>query len=162
AIVPPCCGCGWQTTAVPRGGSPGASMAHSSAPAGPAIVWRTVCAFMSGGMAKRLAADVRRELQALHRLALLQVRIDDLVDVVLVDVGVPDGVGVDHRHRTAGAAVQAACLVDAHLARAGQALGLDARLAVVEAGLRIVVGAAGLADVAAVQAEEDVPLVVAH
>ena len=90
----------------------------------------------------RLSGRRRRQQQALDDLALLQVRIDDLVDVVLVDIGVPGGVGIDHRDRAAGAAVQAAGLVDADPARPGEALGLDARLAVVEARLGVVVGAA--------------------
>jgi len=55
----------------------------------------------------------------------LQVRVDDLVNVVAVDVGVPDLFGIDHRHRPAGAAVHATRLVDAHLAGAVEALRLD-------------------------------------
>ena len=85
---------------------------------------------------------------------------NDLVDVVLVDEGVPGLVGVDHGHRAAGAAVQAAGLVDPHAAHAGQPGGLDLLLAMVEAGLRGVVGATGLAVAALVEAEEDVSLVV--
>jgi len=38
SIVPPCCGCGWHSTARPRGApSGGSSMAHAMAPAGPAM-----------------------------------------------------------------------------------------------------------------------------
>ena len=77
---------------------------------------------------------------------------------LLVHIGVPDGLGVDHGHRTAGAAVQAAGLVDTHAARTGQAGRLDARLAAVEASLGIMLRAGGLAVVTLVQAEEDVVL----
>jgi hypothetical protein len=38
SIVPPNCGCGWQTTATPRGSPAGESIAHSIAPAGPVTV----------------------------------------------------------------------------------------------------------------------------
>src|SRR5881397_3113618 len=81
SIVPPCCGCGWQITAVPTLAELGASMAHSSGPAGPASICRTVCAFTPS------APDARRQQQSLDHLAVLQVRIDDLVDVVRVDIG---------------------------------------------------------------------------
>ena len=154
SIVPPCCGCGWQITATPRSAPAGASTAHSIAPAGPGTSWRTVWRVHRptfGGSSRRSTT-----------WPLLQVRVDDLVDVVLVDVGVPDRFGVDHGHRAAGAAVQAAGLVDAHAARPGQALALDARLAVVEARLRSMLRAGVLAVVALVQAEEDVPLVITH
>src|SRR5262245_391347 len=82
--------------------------------------------------------DVRRQQKPLDDLALLEMRVDDLVDVVLVDVRVPDRLRVHHRHRSARTAVQAAGLVDAHAARSGQLLGLHALLAVVERGLGIV------------------------
>ena len=84
-------------------------------PAGPAICSRTV----RGVIASALSADVGRQQQALDDLAALQVRVDDLVDVALVDVGVPDALGIDDRDRAAGAAVEAAGLVDAHLAGPG-------------------------------------------
>ena len=84
--VPPNCGCGWQTTATPRGAVSGRSMAHSMRPAGPAMSSRTVRGFMAS---RGSVADVGRQQQALDDLALLQVRVDDLVDVGLVDVGVP-------------------------------------------------------------------------
>jgi hypothetical protein len=45
--VPPNCGCGWQTSARPRGGAAGRSTAHSIAPAGPAICTRTVRGVMT-------------------------------------------------------------------------------------------------------------------
>ena len=106
------------------------------------------------------APQMRRRAQALDRPAELQVRLDDLVDVGLIDIAVPDAFRVHHRHRARSAAVQAAGLVDAHLAGAGQALGLDALLAVVERRLRAVVGAAGFAIGALVQSKENVTLVV--
>src|SRR6188508_527533 len=123
-------------------------------PAGPASRKRRVWEFMPS------AAQIGRGQQALHDLAVLQVRIDDLVDVVLVDVGVPDGLGIDHRHRPAGAAVEAPGLVHPDAARPGKLLLLDPRLAVVECLLGIVILAACLAVVALVEAEEDVALVV--
>ena len=80
----------------------------------------------------------------------------------LVDVGVPDLLGVDDQHRALLAAVEAAGLVDAHLARAGELELLDALLGVVLHLLGAVAGAAVLGRVALVEAEEDVVLVEAH
>jgi hypothetical protein len=92
----------------------------------------------------------------------LQVRVDDLVDVAGVDVGVPDALRVDHGDGPARTSVQASGLVDADLARAGKAFLLHPRLAVVEALVGAVVGARLLALVAVVEAEEDVSLVVGN
>ena len=83
SIVPPCCGCGWQMTATPRCAPSGPSIAHSMRAGRAGDAARAACAGSS-------APDVRRQQQPLDDLAVLQVRIDDLVDVVLVDVGVPD------------------------------------------------------------------------
>ena len=74
-----------------------------------------------------LLADVRRQHEAFDDLAVLEVRLDDLVDVVVVDEGVPDG--FQGRPRATGPPAQRSkqpAAVDAHAARAGQALGLDA------------------------------------
>ena len=67
---------------------PGGRSRTRSRPAGPATCSRTVRRVSSAS--RRSAADVGRQQQALDDLAVLQVRVDDLVDVVAVDVGVPD------------------------------------------------------------------------
>src|ERR1019366_3171164 len=110
----------------------------------------------------RLAPHVRRQEQALDDLAALEVRIDDLVDVGRIDVRVPDAFGIDDGHRAAGAAIEATRLVDAHPARPAELLGLDARLAMIEAGLGAVMRARVLTVFPIIEAKEDVPLVVAH
>ena len=63
-----------------------------------------------------------------------------------------------HPLLAAGAAVQAARLVDAHASWASQRRGLDTRLATLEAGLRAMLQAGVLAVVALVEAEEQVVL----
>src|SRR5687768_10098201 len=128
-------------------------------PAGPATSARWVAVAIN---VRPSTTDVGRQQQALDHAPLLQVRVDDLVDIVLVDIGVPDGLGVHHGDRAAGATVEAAGLVDAHAARPGQPQRLDARLAMIERLLRLVLRAAGFAVAALVEAEEDVVLVVAH
>ena len=113
--APPCCpscrrtaGADGTATTTPTGASRSAgwSIAISIVPTGPAI--RRV---RSARSSPTSAGTTRR----LTTLAVLQVRLDDLVDVAAVDEGVPGRVRVDHRDRAAGATVQAARLVDAHL-----------------------------------------------
>jgi hypothetical protein len=77
SIVPPCCGCGWHSTATPRGGSarrPGVVVDRAlGVPAGRRWTRRARW--------RRSSADVGRQQQALDDAAVLQVRLDDLVDV---------------------------------------------------------------------------------
>src|SRR5689334_3083017 len=99
---------------MPRGSPSGRSMAHSIGPAGPA----TACTTVRGVILDCAStAHVGRQHEALDDAAVLEVRVDDLVDVVAVDVGVPDRLGIDDRHGAAGTAVQAPGFVDAHLSR---------------------------------------------
>jgi hypothetical protein len=92
----------------------------------------------------------------------LEVLLDDLVDVRLVDVRVPDLLGVHDDDRPFVAAVEAAGLVDPHLPFAGEAERLHAVLRVAAQRVGLVVLAAVLARLALVAAEEDVVLVIAH
>ena len=48
------------------------------------------------------APKFRRRAQALDHLAVLQMALHDLVDIGLVDKGVPDGFGIDYGDRRAG------------------------------------------------------------
>ena len=59
-------------------------------------------------------------LQALDNLAANQMRVDDFIDILGIDVGVPDTLGVDHQHGAFFAAVETTGLVDANLALAVQ------------------------------------------
>src|SRR4051812_38998559 len=76
-------------------------------------------------------ARAHLHLQALDDASVAQMLLDDLVDVGLVDIGVPDTLGIDHHAGAFLAAVEAARLVDAHLPRARQAERLDLRLRVI-------------------------------
>src|SRR3954470_20114267 len=106
-------------------------------------------------LAPRAGAHLHPE--PLDDTAVLQVFFDDLVDVRLVDIGVPDRVGIDDDAGTFLAAVEAARLIDADLAFAREAELLDALLRVVaDLGGALVV-AADAAAVALVAAEKHVP-----
>jgi cytochrome oxidase Cu insertion factor (SCO1/SenC/PrrC family) len=55
-----------------------------------------------------LAPKFRRREQTLDHHAAHQVRIDDLVDISQVHIAVPNAFGIDHRHRSGGAAADEA------------------------------------------------------
>ena len=156
--VPPNSGCGCAITAVPaaRHRAPDGRSRPSIRPAGPGISRYSVREFTETPS----APDVGRGQQALDHPAVAQVRLDDLVDVALVDEGVPDRFRIDHGDRAAGAAIQAAGLVDADLARPSQAQLLDPGLAVVERLLAPCAAQQSRAIVALVETEEDMPLVI--
>src|SRR5690606_18127172 len=102
--------------------------------------------------------------QALHRFPTHEMRVDDVIDIALVDIGVPDAFRVDDHDRPFLAAVQAAGLVDAHLACSRESQLLDALLRIFLHGLCIAVGATGAIGPgrALVQTEKYVVTVVAH
>src|SRR5690606_13450213 len=81
--VPPCSGCGCAMMAVARASPGGRSMASSRGPTGPAIKRTSVWAFTS-------APHIGRRQQPLDHHAIAQMRLHDLVDIVLVHIGVPD------------------------------------------------------------------------
>src|SRR3954469_2437919 len=97
-------------SAAPRGRPSGWSTAHSIFPAGPSTNLRCVLARITCA-----ASDP----QPLDDAPVLHVLLDDLVDIGLVHVGVPDRVGIDHDAGAFLAAVEAARLVDA-LPRSGR------------------------------------------
>ena len=69
------------------------------------------------------AAHMAGQHQALNHLSVLQVRIDNFVNVMLVNVGVPNRIRVNHSHGPTGASIQTTRLVDTHTAFAMQFLG---------------------------------------
>jgi hypothetical protein len=105
-------------------------------------------------------ADIGCQQQALHDSAANKMRIDNFVDVALVDEVVPNGFRIDHGHRPASTAVEAPGSIDTHTAGAVDAGRLDARLAAVKPCLRVMLSAASFAVLTLVEAEENVPLVV--
>src|SRR3982074_524376 len=92
SMVPPNSGCGWATSARPRGvgncSASGRSSAHWSAPAAPASVKYSVCGF--------IGYRQRSDFEALDDLSADDMRIDDFVDVVVVDIGVPGALRINH------------------------------------------------------------------
>ena len=108
----------------------------------------------------RLTPDAGRQQQTLDDLAVFEVGVDNFVNVGVVDEAVPDGFGVDHGDRAAGAAVQAARFVDADLADAAQALLFNPHFAVVKARLGMVLGAAFFTGFALIEAKKNVAFVI--
>lgn len=95
-------------------------------------------------------------------MTLPQVLVDNLVDIHLVHVGVPNALGVNHHDRPFLATVHAACLVDADTALAIHAQRLDAFLGMVAHLLCGMVGATGAAILALVHAEKNMITVIGH
>ena len=101
-------------------------------------------------------------LQALNDAAILNVLENNLVNVALIYVGVPNIIWVDDQHRALGTTIQTAGEVDAHLALAIQIQLLDAILGVTANALRVVLIATRAAVVALVDTEKNVMPVVTH
>ena len=106
------------------------------------------------------APNIGRYQQPLNHLAQLEVRFNNFVDIVLINIGVPDRFGIDHSHRPRGAAIQATGFVDADLACTRQTRFFNLRLAAVKAFLGAVISATVLTAAALVQAKEYMPLVI--
>ena len=101
---------------------------------------------------------MRRDQQALDDLAILQVRLHDFINVVVIDIAVPDRIGIHHTHGACSAAVETARLIDPYLADSAQPRRLDGLFAVRCPISAIVIGAAGLAGLALIGAKKDVAL----
>jgi hypothetical protein len=71
------------------------------------------------------SATMRSNLQAIYDAPLLQMFRNDLIEVLLVQVGVPNTFRIDHDHRPLATPVQATGAIDTHPALARQAQGLD-------------------------------------
>src|SRR5439155_2460416 len=113
----------------------------------------------------------RRSSNAIRRASNLQpfddptvhdVRVDDFVDVVAVDVGVPDLFRIDDDDGPLLTTIEAARLVDAHHPLAVEAELLDPLLGIRLHFGRAARGAACLGRVALVAAEKDMVFVIAH
>jgi hypothetical protein len=98
----------------------------------------------------------------LHRLTAHKVRLNNLVDISLVHVGVPNGFRVDHRNRPTRASIKTARLVDAYAAGAVQACRLHSGLAVIKGLLRTMLSAASLISLALIETKENVSFEVAR
>lgn len=119
-----------------------------------------VSQFIGDGLATSLTPCVVRYQQPLDHFAVLQMGLDDFVNILVVHIGVPDCLRIDHCYRAGGAAVQATRLVDSYLARSGQSGGFDLKLAPIKALLRVLPGATFLSVLSVVETEEYMSLVV--
>src|SRR5690625_2737932 len=100
----------------------------------------------------------------IDRLAIDQMGIDDFVDIAFIEVAIPNAFGVEHHDGPFFAAVEAARLVDPHLARTRQAQLFHTLLGV---GLHLFGTASRAARAFSafgtlVEAEENVTLVIIH
>ena len=87
---------------------------------------------------------------------------DDLVDVFLVDVGIPDFLGINDHHRTFVTAVQTSRHIDTHFARTIEREFLDFGFGVIAYFGGAMVVAAAFAVLALIAAEENVMAIVTH
>jgi hypothetical protein len=110
----------------------------------------------------RAEAFAASYLQAFDDPAMLYVLGNNFVDVVLVDIGVPNGLRVYHQDRTFVATVQTAGIIDPDLALAGELERLDLILGIGAHLTGAMIVAANFARLALVDAEENVSLVVTH
>jgi hypothetical protein len=84
---------------------------------------------------------VVRQSQTLDHFAVLQMRFDDFINVVIVDIGVPNRLGIHHQHRPAGTPVQATGLVDTHAIDAVDTELFNLSFAMFPSGLRLMIRA---------------------
>src|SRR3569832_1720472 len=108
---------------------------------------------------KSMEQPGRSDFQALDDLSADDMLVDDFIDVFRIDIGVPGALRINDQHRAFFAAIQAAGLVDPHLALAVQIEFLDAPLRMLLRRLGAARSAAGPAVIAFVDAEKDVLLV---
>ena len=114
------------------------------------------------GRESRAVAHPWSNLEPVDDSPMKNVRIDDLVDIVPIDIRVPDVVGVDDDDRAFVTTIQAAGPVDPDLALAVEIEFLDALLRVRLHFARTLVVAAYFGRVALVAAEKNVTLVITH
>lgn len=110
--------------------------------------------------ARDMSKTTLLDAQPLDRPAVPEMLLDDLVDIALTGVAVPDPFGIDDNRRPLAAAIEATGLVYPHLAAPVEPERLDPRLGVVAHCHSPLVGAARLAVVALVDAEEYVIAVI--
>src|SRR5687768_12764375 len=118
----------------------------------PTISRSTVASLLATGLNAKSVDD----------LAFDKMAVDDLVNVVCIDVRVPNAFGINDNTRTFLAPIKAPGLVDSDLSGALQIERLNARFCVLLHLLCIMVGATRRTVFALVQTEENVTLVIAH
>ena len=102
------------------------------------------------------------DFQALNHIAFDQVFIDDFIDIVFIDVGIPRFFRVNDDDRSLVATIQATGVVDADFFLAAQLQRFNALLGVIAQFLRTEIVATFGAALTLVGAEKDVILVITH
>jgi hypothetical protein len=100
--------------------------------------------------------------QSFDDLPLSQMRINDFVDIVLIDKGVPDRFRVNDTDRAGITAIEASGLVDSDLAGTREAERFNPRFGVLPHRLAAPIGAARATIVALIEAKKYVALKMAH
>jgi hypothetical protein len=103
-----------------------------------------------------------REAESLYDSAANEVIVQDLLQILLVDIGVPGSFGIDDRYRPFGAAIQTPGGIDAHPAGTCDSQLLRTSLQVVAQALGIVLSAALTAVVSTVGTKEYMVTIVGH
>jgi hypothetical protein len=83
-----------------------------------------------------LAVETSSDSQPFHDTTIFQVLLDNLVDILLIHIRIPDVFGINHDYRSFVTAIKTASIVDAYsLAFAIEFQRLDALLGIVAHGL---------------------------
>jgi hypothetical protein len=100
--------------------------------------------------------------KAFDDLALSQVRVNDLVDIVLIDEGVPNRFRVNHAYRARVTSIEASGLINPDLAGARETECFNPGFGVLPHGLAAAIGTARATIVALIEAKKHVALKMAH
>src|SRR5450830_220198 len=96
--------------------------------------------------------------QTRNNLPVLEVRLHNLIDVAGVDIGVPNTLRINHRHRPRRTAVQTTCLVDTNLPRPSQPGCFNLGFAAIKRSLCIILSTTRFTTLALVQTKKYVAL----
>jgi hypothetical protein len=100
--------------------------------------------------------------KAFNDLALSQVRVNNLIDIVLIDKGVPNRFRVNHTDRAGVTSIEASGLINPYLAGARETECLNPGFGVLPHGLAAAIGTARATIVALIEAKKHVALKMAH
>lgn len=95
-------------------------------------------------------------------MALPEVLIDNLVNIVPVDIGIPRALGINNDNRPLLATVQASCRVNAYATFTIQTQRLDSFLGIIADVLRLMVGTTCFPSFALIHAEKNMITVIGH
>jgi hypothetical protein len=98
--------------------------------------------------------------QTFNNLPANQMLVDDFIDIVRIDIGVPGALRINHHDRAFFASVETTGLVDADFSRTAQIHFLDTLLGVLLRNLRAFVKAARASGISLIGAKENVLFVI--